>query len=366
MSYDDSPYPVALNLGAASSTFPQNIAEAIWKEAGAEYHEESGSPSIPCALAESDKTFTYGFGGASGPQIKTHLWTMIIDQKTRDLHLNNAFGEPLCVFSVLNSTNSTSYTLGQDFMRNAYVVFDMHNDKIALAQGRTDSGALNNSDVVRFEKYGAPIPMVQLIPEQSTFVLAIQAIMDNLRFSATSLYSTTSNMGAVPRAASITSREDGGELGKDDAFNLTGDLGTWLSIVLVTLVGLAVAYTVNYQRKSAKSHAGNKSVRDGSPTPNLVPTLQESDVELGSATSAPPTHESQPEERPQESRVSSQDVEVISTSAYMSPALPLVSQKDEEKEEPKSPAFPAEAKLKYQIPEEKVLGTWSDLRRSYL
>lgn len=365
MSYDDIPYPVALNLGVEFSTFPQNIAEAIWEEAGAEYLGRHGCPAVPCALTETDNTFTYGFDGANGPQIKMHLWTMIIAQKTHDLHLNNTDGEALCIFSVLNSTNSTSHTLGQDFLRNAYVVLDMHNEKIAVALGRSDFDALNNSDFVPFEEYGASIPTAQLVPQQPKTVPAKQNT-NILISTTTNLYSAPLEPGAVTGTDIIMGRDDGGDpdaRGKDDAFNLSGDLGTWLSIVLVTLVGLAVAYTVNYQRKNGKPRAGTKPLRHGSSTPN--PTLQESDIELVSATPATSTREAQPEARPQESRVAPQGNEIMYTSAHMNPALPLMNQKDEE-EELKSPTFPPEAKLKSQMPEEKVLGTWSDLRKTYL
>lgn len=364
MSYDDIPYPVALNLGVEFSTFPQNIAEAIWEEAGAEYLGRHGCPAVPCALTETNNTFTYGFDGADGPQIKMHLWTMIIAQKTYDLHLNNTDGEALCVFSVLNSTNSTSHTLGQDFLRNAYVVFDNHNKKIAVAQGRSDFDALKNSDLVPFEEYGASIPSTRLVPQQPKAVPAKQST--NILISiTTSLYSVPLEPGAVAGTDLILGRDDGGDpdaRGKDDAFNLSGDLGTWLSIVLVTLVGLAVAYTVNYQRNNGKQHVEIKPLRDGSSTPD--PTVQESDIELGSAP-ATPTRGTQTQGRPQESTVASQGNEIICASAHMSPALPLMNQKDEE-EELKSPAFPPEAKLKSQMAEEKVLGTWSDLRNTYL
>lgn len=368
MSYNDIPYPVALNLGVDFSTFPQHIAEAIWEEAGAEYLGLRGCPAVPCALAETDNTFTYGFNGANGPQIKMHLWTMIIPQKTHDLHLNNTDGEALCVFSVSNSTSSTTHTLGQDFLRNAYLVFDLHNEEIALAQGRSDSDTLNNSDLVPFEEYGASIPSTQIVPQQAKAVPAKQST-NTLISTTANLYSALLKSGAVTGTDLVMGRDDeGGDpdaRGKDDAFNLSGDLGTWLSIVLVTLVGLAVAYTVNYQRKNGKPHAETKPLRRGSSTPD--PTLQESDIELVSATStqATSTRESQPEARPPESRVASQENETMYTSAHMSPALPLVNQKDDE-EELKSLTFPLEAKLKSQMPEEKVLGTWSDLRKTYL
>lgn len=365
MSYDDKPYLVALDLGVNFSTFPQRIAEAIWEVAGAEYLEQRGYHAVPCALTETNNTFTYGFDGANGPQIKMHLWTMIIAQKTYDLHLNNTDGEALCVFSVLNSTNSTSHTLGQDFLRNAYVVFDLHNEMVALAQGRSDSDALNNSDLVLFDEYGASIPLAQLDRQQPKAFPAKQSPI-TLTSTTTNLYLDPLEPGAVTGTNSIMGRDDSGDpdaRGKDDAFNLTGDLGTWLSIILVTLIGLAVAHTVNYQRKNGKPHAGIKRLRDESSTPD--PMVQESDIELGSAPSATSTRESQPQERPQESRVASQGNEIMHTSAHMSPALPLVNQEDGE-EEPKSPTFPPEAKLKSQMPEEKVLGTWSNLRNTYL
>ncbi|KAI3400525.1 hypothetical protein diail_2724 [Diaporthe ilicicola] len=166
----------------------------------------------------------------------------------------------------------------------------------------------------------------------------------------TKLYSAPQpplNPGMMLRIDSRASGNDSGHLDareQDDAFNLTGDLGTWLSIVLVTLVGLAVAYTVNYQRKSGKSKI--KLLGEGSGTPG--PALQESGHELESPTSAPPPRESFSEGNLQNSAVAARDNEGVPTSAYMSPASRSQAQNDEE--EPKSPAFPQEAKTKGHIP----------------
>lgn len=78
MTHDDTPYPVVVSLDLESSYLLQNIAEAIWQEAGAEYLEACGCPAVPCTSTESYNTFTYGFGGTNGPQIEMHLWTMVI------------------------------------------------------------------------------------------------------------------------------------------------------------------------------------------------------------------------------------------------------------------------------------------------
>ncbi|KAL1879871.1 hypothetical protein Daus18300_001710 [Diaporthe australafricana] len=365
MTYDDNPYLVAINLGVEFSFLPQNIAEAIWQEAGAEYLEACGCPAVPCALTESYNTFTYGFGGTDGPQIEMHLWTMVIDRDVYDLQLDNTNGEPLCVFSVKNATNPASYAVGEDFLRNAYVVFDMSNDKIALAQGRFDSDALHHSDVVLFTEYGAHIPSAQGASEQpaAEVVSGTQITMNTLGTTVTNPYPDSSKSGVVIRADSSASVNESGNhdaLGKDDAFNLTGDLGTWLSIVLVTLVGLAIAYTVNYQRKSAKSQTKPLSEEPSMPDP----TLQESGIELEVPISAAPSRESESRGHLQESRVAAQDIEIAPTSTYMSPAVFSPTQDGDE--EPKSLTFPSEAKLKSQMPEEKVLGTWSDLRKTYL
>ncbi|KAK2613957.1 hypothetical protein N8I77_000823 [Diaporthe amygdali] len=364
MSYNDEAYLAAVRLGVGSSTFPQDIAEAIWEEVGAEYMEICGCPVVPCALAESSNTFTYGFSDTNGPQIKMHLWTMVIGQEIHDLQLNNTQGESLCVFSVTNATNSTSYALGEDFLRNAYIVFDVHNEKIALAQGRIDPGALNNSDVEVFADYGAQIPSAQRVSKHPMETATVQTTINTQKIIVTNLDSTAAKSGIVIRADSSTSRDDSQHhdtLGKDDAFDLTGNLGTWLSIVLVTLIGLAIAYTINYQRKN-----GKPVIKPLSGEPSTPQSLsQESSMGLESLVSAPPTREAQCQGLPQESRASVQSNEIMPISQYMSPASSSANQICEE-EEPKSPAFPREAKLKSQTPEEKVLGTWSELRKTYL
>lgn len=190
--------------------------------------------------------------------------------------------------------------------------------------------------------------------------------MNALKSTAMRLYSGSSQPGGVTHICSIMGRAYGGDQsleGEDDAFDLTGDLGTWLSIILATLVGPAVAYTLalNYQ-KSGKPHAGTRSLRDGSSVPR--PLSQESDIELRSATPGPLTRKSQVQALPQEPRVAVPGRHVLRTPEYMSSAPLMVGQRDGE--EPKSPTFPPEAKLKGQMSEEKVLGTWTNLRRTCL
>lgn len=169
MGYEDHPTPVALNLSTAFSTLPQTFAEAFWEVAGAGYNEACNCPTILCRLSEGRGTFTYGLAGRSGPRITVYLRTMVVEQEVLDLRMNKN-GEPLCAFSINNGSSPVTYNLGEDFLRNAYAVFDLHNDKVALAQARMDSDALNNSNVMPFASHGAPIPLARNVDVQPTVV----------------------------------------------------------------------------------------------------------------------------------------------------------------------------------------------------
>jgi elongation factor G len=72
-------------------------------------------------------------------------------------------GAEACAFGIQNSS-SDPFLLGDTFLRSAYVVYDLVNNQIGMAQ--TDFNA-TASNIVAFESHGAQIPFATLASNQS-------------------------------------------------------------------------------------------------------------------------------------------------------------------------------------------------------
>lgn len=365
--YEDDPTPVALKLGTAFSTFPQKLAEALWKVAGAEYTEACNCPTVPCRLSKGQGTFVYGFAGRSGPQITMHLRTMVVEQEVQDLRMNKS-GEPLCAFSIVNGSSPATYNLGEDFLRNAYAVFDLHNNKVALAQARMDSDALNNSHLVSFANHGAPIPSAWSVAGQPTVIP--ETSPSSMLSSTTTTYAAASKFTRVPITSSLdstcTSNLCGSKIVQprvfDDTnvppkvFNTAGDIGVAVGAVGVGVIVVAIGYTIYYHQKKLRLQVG---ALQSSRTP--APPVSQ----LNNHHQSPRVGPSAPQSlgvRTNTSVVG--DAEPAGGLAVVTASLAGSSIQGGVKGEPKSPSTETQTKFKSDLSEQKVLGTLSDLRRT--
>ncbi|KUI53681.1 putative aspartic-type endopeptidase opsB [Cytospora mali] len=359
MGYEDEPLPVALKLGTSFSMFPQMLAEAIWRVVGAQYIEACSCPAVPCQLSEGYTTFNYGFAGGNGPQITMHLWSMVIEQEVQDLQVNNTDGEPLCAFSILNGSEPNNYSLGEDFLRNAYAVFDLYNNKVALAQARTDSDALYNSNVVQFAGHGAPIPSAWSVSEKS-MVIPTASPTSTVLSSITTTYGAASDLvqALVTDLPDLihTRYVNGNPNVQTYGFNKASDIGVALAATLVAVVTVAVVYMIYYRQM--KLRLGLKGLQSAN-------TTKSPPQPSGINPSAP---EREPE--PQQIMHVATNTSAIGNAApkiglaeLMASSADLSIQKGDDGE-PKSPTVLAEMKFKDHISDEKVLGTWAALWRT--
>ncbi|KAI0905645.1 aspartic peptidase domain-containing protein [Ustulina deusta] len=159
------PVPVVLDSGTTFSYLPQDLAEEVWQEVGAEYtivdNAGTGLPLLPCKLANSNGYFSFGFGGSGGAAIKVAMDELVISVGAKFSSGPNK-GEDACQFGIQNFT-SAPYLLGDTFLRSAYVVYDLENNEIAIAP--TDFNA-TTSNIVAFPSQGATIPSSTPAPSQ--------------------------------------------------------------------------------------------------------------------------------------------------------------------------------------------------------
>lgn len=106
-------------------------------------------------MVDNTGTLNYGFGGPGGPVIKVPVSQLVLPlvlQNGQQPEYDD--GTPACQLG-LQAAGDLPVLFGDTFLRSAYVVYDLDNNRIALAQ--TDFNA-TDSNVVAFEKGGTAIP----------------------------------------------------------------------------------------------------------------------------------------------------------------------------------------------------------------
>jgi len=106
-------------------------------------------------------TFNYGFGGSSGPTVKAPVSELVFDltgifQVPAGYDLPNLPFDNVCALGI-QSADGGPNLLGDTFLRSAYVVYDLTNNQIAIAQTNFNS---TTSNVVEFEAGATSIPNV--------------------------------------------------------------------------------------------------------------------------------------------------------------------------------------------------------------
>lgn len=124
---------VLLDTGSSLTYLPNAMAEAIFEITGATFDAEAKAAYIPCSLRSNTSTLDFTF---SGPTISVDMSELIIEV-TSPSGQPYVFpnGERACIFGIAPADSGTS-VLGDTFLRSAYVVYDMGNNEISIAQTR--------------------------------------------------------------------------------------------------------------------------------------------------------------------------------------------------------------------------------------
>ncbi|KAI9890553.1 MAG: hypothetical protein M1814_003893 [Vezdaea aestivalis] len=131
------PVAVLLDSGATLTRLPTDITNVIFAEVNAVPYSRRGVYVVPCSLATNTSYLTFTFSSVT---INVPYNEMVIDYGD-DLpggRLRFNDGTPACVFGILPSGGNAS-VLGDTFLRSAYVVYDLDNNQISLANTNFNS-----------------------------------------------------------------------------------------------------------------------------------------------------------------------------------------------------------------------------------
>ncbi|KAL9119249.1 MAG: hypothetical protein Q9187_004197 [Circinaria calcarea] len=138
--------PVILDSGATLTYLPDDIANTIIEGVGAVSSSTFGYV-VPCTLADSPAAFTFGFGGSNGATLRVELNQFVLPIFLRS-GLSPTFddGTAACQFGILPAGEDPNL-FGDTFLRSAYVVYDLENGQIGLAQTTFNATSSNIQEI---------------------------------------------------------------------------------------------------------------------------------------------------------------------------------------------------------------------------
>ncbi|KAI2368210.1 hypothetical protein LOY89_005450 [Ophidiomyces ophidiicola] len=133
------PFSAVLDTGSSLTYLPDAIVSDIFDAVSAQWDPESGAAYVPCSLAGSKSKFVFSF---SEPKISVDMDEMVINPGpgSNGEALKFDDGTLACIFGIAPSQHAISI-LGDTFIRSAYVVYDLDNDEISLAQTRFNTSS---------------------------------------------------------------------------------------------------------------------------------------------------------------------------------------------------------------------------------
>ncbi|EWG46661.1 hypothetical protein FVEG_07058 [Fusarium verticillioides 7600] len=129
---DNLDLTVILDSGSTLSYLPASLTSDIYDIVGAQYEEGQSVAYVPCDIGNDSGNFTFKFKDSA--EISVSLSEMVLDFTDvtgNQLSFDN--GQAACTFGIAPTTGDFSI-LGDTFLRSAYVVFDLDNNEISLAQ----------------------------------------------------------------------------------------------------------------------------------------------------------------------------------------------------------------------------------------
>ncbi|KAK9320232.1 aspartic peptidase domain-containing protein [Lipomyces orientalis] len=148
----DTAINVVLDSGTTYGVLPESIVAGIAEAIGsAQYSSDYSLYLLDCSLQDSTATVNLTFNGAATLAVGLNQLVVPIEY--------NSQGNTLCALGVQASSSFTSdalqsatYLLGDAFLRSGYIVYDLDNKQISLAQAvfnsaTTDIVVLNSTGV---------------------------------------------------------------------------------------------------------------------------------------------------------------------------------------------------------------------------
>jgi len=184
------PVPVILDSGTTLTYLPRTVTGPLFDKLNAYDRSSATYPVVyvDCAIRDMDPSLVLsyrfaGAAGAEGPVINVSIADIIFDDvmpyvRAGFLTLPSKLPFPrdrVCSLGVLTSGLAEPHILGDSFLRSAYVVYDLTNHHISLAQSNMNSTKENIIEIPKGAKTvplatGQPMPVSTFKPKNGAVV----------------------------------------------------------------------------------------------------------------------------------------------------------------------------------------------------
>lgn len=170
-----------LDSGSSLMYLPNDITEAIYNAVNAQYDSSQGAAFVDCSLADQSGSIDFTF---SSPTIRVPINELVLVAG----YQNN---QPICILGIAPAGESTS-VLGDTFLRSAYVVYDLEQNEISIAQTNFNS----TGDSVQEIRANRNIPSATAVQNAVT---SVAQYSDGARLDAGGYFSSSSSVGVAAR-----------------------------------------------------------------------------------------------------------------------------------------------------------------------
>ncbi|PYI27664.1 putative yapsin [Aspergillus indologenus CBS 114.80] len=145
------PLSCSLDTGTSMTALPEDLVNEIYKELDAGYSTKSQAAYIACSAMEKDYNVTFGFSGAT---VTVPVSQLVLPYTEPD------FDQGDCIFGIVPSQAGMNL-LGDTFLRSAYVVYDLANNEISVANTNFSPG---KDDILEIGTGTKAVPGATLMP----------------------------------------------------------------------------------------------------------------------------------------------------------------------------------------------------------
>lgn len=204
-SYSSSQFPLltTLDCGSTFVVLPEAISKGIYNDLDVTYNSTSNYGYLPCSTKNEAWNLTYAF---SGIDISIPISELVLDV------IGYEGDEELCLFGITIGDENT-VLMGDPFLRSAYVVYDLGNNEISLAQANFKPGT---EHILEIGNGTNAVPGATLVPSGVTSVINSQA------FQTTKVETVTN----VPTATSVPSSGSDSSSSSSSGSHATGAAST--------------------------------------------------------------------------------------------------------------------------------------------
>lgn len=202
---EDINVPALLDSGTTLAVLPEQIYRLILKQMGAV--ELEGGAFAPCYLRVANATIDFHVGGPTGFIFSIPLREFLFDLDSETARLfHDLGGAQYCQVGLQAGDDLPIF--GDVILRSAYIVYDLDNRQIALAQANFSPGAANIKEITNGTTSNIPgvARTASAISSLSSVTSATAAVHTSLQSSRTGSPSTAS---IVPLASFTTASYTG-------------------------------------------------------------------------------------------------------------------------------------------------------------